>query len=262
MEEVTNNVAFYQTYEHVISNFIAPIKTFETSLRPVIQYILPELAAIELQLVELSSSIELFNGALARSAMECLNRKLRMSINKNLIMSAAYLDPSVMQRIDSISHFVPRWSEQAIKKSVTDYVDHLNLSRYNEPPSKMSKSGINDENRNPKHWADLFKTKKNDTYDIALEMKNYERTEFDDNFDVLNFWKGEGKSYPLLQSLALKVLATPASSASSDRAFSKLRRIRADFTRNRLSEESISSLLCLGSFDLGLFKDDNEYTYD
>ena len=27
-------------------------------------------------------------------------------------------------------------------------------------------------------------------------MKNYERTESDDNFDVLNFWKGEGKSYP------------------------------------------------------------------
>jgi len=82
--------------KQVISNFIGPI-----NFRDLIASGNSALFCLNWQLlsfsVVLSSSNELFNGVLARSALECLDRKLRMSINKNLIMSAAYLDPSVMQ---------------------------------------------------------------------------------------------------------------------------------------------------------------------
>jgi hypothetical protein len=61
----------------------------------------------------------------------------------------------------------------------------------------------------------------------------------------------------MLRHLALKLLAIPASSAHSERAFSKLRLLRSSF-RKSLGNKTISRIICLGSLDFDIFEIDDD----
>ena len=65
----------------------------------------------------------------------------------------------------------------------------------------------------------------------------------DDQFDVLCWWKLKAPKFPKLALLVRDILAIPISTVASESTFSTSGRILSP-TRNRLSNESISSLIC------------------
>ena len=60
--------------------------------------------------------------------------------------------------------------------------------------------------------------------------------------DVLNWWRGHESDYPLIAVLARRYLAIPASSASSERLFSRLKETHT-VKRNRMSPKAMCQLL-------------------
>ncbi|KAH7694664.1 HAT dimerization [Aphelenchoides avenae] len=83
------------------------------------------------------------------------------------------------------------------------------------------------------------------------EVTNYIEDHFSETaspvFDPLNFWHTYEERYPKLSKLALRMFAVPASSASCERAF---RRLKAIITENRqsLSPETVTKLMLSRSF--------------
>ena len=62
--------------------------------------------------------------------------------------------------------------------------------------------------------------------------------------DPLEWWRTRKNTYPLLATLARRVLAVPATSASAERLFSKAGLTLTD-KRNRLSGDSVELLVWL-----------------
>ena len=91
-----------------------------------------------------------------------------------------------------------------------------------------------------------------DTPDLieADEVQRYLQAHFtvdqcqDDT--VLQFWKDQRFTFPFLSMLARSVLCVPASSASSERAFSSAGRV-LEARRNRLNPGTVDSILFLHS---------------
>ena len=64
--------------------------------------------------------------------------------------------------------------------------------------------------------------------------------------DPLRWWKNEDR-FPTLAAMARDHLAVQATSAASERAFSRAKRAIGD-QRTRLNEETLRILMCLGSW--------------
>ncbi|EGF77381.1 hypothetical protein BATDEDRAFT_14071, partial [Batrachochytrium dendrobatidis JAM81] len=63
-------------------------------------------------------------------------------------------------------------------------------------------------------------------------------------------WKRRESDFPLLAKMARDYLAIPATSASSEHAFSKARHLITD-SRTRLSDQTIRAIICLGNWQRG-----------
>lgn len=63
-------------------------------------------------------------------------------------------------------------------------------------------------------------------------------------FDLLLWWKTHEVSFPYLAKVARRILAIPATSASSERIFSEGKNVVTDI-RNSLSEELVSDIIFL-----------------
>jgi len=75
------------------------------------------------------------------------------------------------------------------------------------------------------------------------ELVRYENMPADvRNEDVLSWWKTNEKVFPRLSFLARQYLATPATSASSERVFSSAGRTITDL-RSRLSSQTLADFL-------------------
>ncbi|KAL3113414.1 hypothetical protein niasHT_012274 [Heterodera trifolii] len=83
---------------------------------------------------------------------------------------------------------------------------------------------------------------------LENEMRLYETMPCTKVVDLLEFWRQQ-KLMPNLKRLALKILCIPASSAHAERAFSHLRRLKTDFTRCNMAEETTSAIICCGSLN-------------
>lgn len=83
------------------------------------------------------------------------------------------------------------------------------------------------------------------------EVTNYIEDHFNETaspvFDPLSFWHTYEERYPKLSKLALRIFAVPASSASCERAF---RRLKATITDNRqnLDPETVTKLMLSRGF--------------
>ena len=64
----------------------------------------------------------------------------------------------------------------------------------------------------------------------------------EDGFTVARFWYEKRNKFPILHQVALRVLATPVSSASSERVFSSLKKLVTS-DRSRLSAKNIEDIL-------------------
>ena len=65
----------------------------------------------------------------------------------------------------------------------------------------------------------------------------------DVDFDILVWWSGQGKTYPILMTMARDILAIPVSSVASESAFSTGGRVLDSF-RTSLSTKMVEALVC------------------
>lgn len=85
---------------------------------------------------------------------------------------------------------------------------------------------------------------------INFEISSYENenVQFHDNFDVLKWWDMHKNQYPLLYKTSCKILATPASSASSERTFSVARNLINEKRSNiSYNDETVNKMMFLRS---------------
>ncbi|CAH9087320.1 unnamed protein product [Cuscuta europaea] len=73
------------------------------------------------------------------------------------------------------------------------------------------------------------------TYDVDFEE--------DDEFDILNWWKGKERMFPVLAKMAKQVLSMQISTAAVEQEFSSADNVLTQ-SRTRLSAESLETLIC------------------
>jgi len=73
---------------------------------------------------------------------------------------------------------------------------------------------------------------------------------FDDDFNILNWWRDHKHTYPVLSILAKDVLSVPVSTISSESAFSLTGRIIEE-RRRRLALETVEMLSCVKDWEAG-----------
>ncbi|CAO2830618.1 unnamed protein product [Amaranthus hypochondriacus] len=85
------------------------------------------------------------------------------------------------------------------------------------------------------------------TSEVTTELDKYLGSECEDNdddeFNILSWWSGQGKTYPILISMARDVLAIPVSSVASESAFSTGGRVLDQF-RTSLTPRMVEALIC------------------
>lgn len=169
---------------------------------------------------------------LSSTALIGLNLKIA-NLDKTVILVAAYLDPSVHKKLDDICACFGRYSVDEVHQCVVDAAKNLADFVAYVPPTQS----CDDED-------DGFKSKTIDkTAIIEMEMKAYEVLILSsESVDPIEFWQKNGKQLRLLTALAKKFLAIPASSAPSERAFSRLKIVDTAL-RNRLSPDKVAALI-------------------
>ncbi|KAL3075261.1 hypothetical protein niasHT_033835 [Heterodera trifolii] len=172
--------------------------------------------------------------------------------NLKIVGAAAYLDPNILRKMESISEKVPRWSLNDCKGSVRHLVTQLELwdRRCTGGGSATEIILENDV------FAEFASSPP--VSNLENEMRLHENMPCTKVVDVLEFWRKQ-TVMPNLKRLAQKILCIPASSAHAERAFSHLRRLKTDFTRNNMTEKTISSIICCGSLNhFGVFADTDQ----
>ena len=87
-----------------------------------------------------------------------------------------------------------------------------------------------------------------DSYnDFNNELNIYQMESYNQNQNILQWWKEHSDKLPLMAKLASRILAIPASSAASERSFSTSGRVIEE-RRTRLKGDTVDSLLFLNDF--------------
>lgn len=98
-------------------------------------------------------------------------------------------------------------------------------------------------------FSKFINEKPNDGNNILYhEISRYSNTSvaYSENFDALKWWETYKMDFPTLYSLSRQILCIPASSASSERAFSLAGNIITE-KRNKISPKKVNNLLFLHS---------------
>ncbi|KAL3115122.1 hypothetical protein niasHT_018672 [Heterodera trifolii] len=245
----------FEAYTGIFEAFSMAVAKLEAAKSPTINLVLPVLAQLELHLQRCSDNQmeeHSLQRTLARSALSCLARKIERSVNRKIVGAAAYLDPNILRKMESISEKVPRWSLNDCKGSVRHLVTQLELwdRRCTGGGSATEIILENDV------FAEFASSPP--VSNLENEMRLHENMPCTKVVDVLEFWRKQ-TVMPNLKRLAQKILCIPASSAHAERAFSHLRRLKTDFTRNNMTEKTISSIICCGSLNhFGVFADTDQ----
>jgi hypothetical protein len=85
-----------------------------------------------------------------------------------------------------------------------------------------------------------------DQQPVIDEVDSYQRDSFAETsssvFDILSFWHAHEERYPRLSKLALRILAVPASSASCERAFRRVKLLITE-SRESLTPETVTKMM-------------------
>lgn len=96
------------------------------------------------------------------------------------------------------------------------------------------------------------------SYENELESYIHSIDTFQTNENILNWWKARNNILPTMAKLALRILAIPATSAASKRAFSAAGRLIEE-RRSCLKAETIDALLFLQDYQNSKGKVKNFY---
>jgi len=75
-------------------------------------------------------------------------------------------------------------------------------------------------------------------------------SEYDDDFNILSWWRDHRRLYPVLSILAKDVMTVPVSTISSESTFSLVGRVIEE-RRRSLTSDMLEMLSCLKDWELG-----------
>jgi len=75
-------------------------------------------------------------------------------------------------------------------------------------------------------------------------------SEYDDDFNILSWWRDHRRLYPVLSILAKDVMTVPVSTISSESTFSLVGRVIEE-RRRSLTSDMVEMLSCLKDWELG-----------
>ena len=82
-------------------------------------------------------------------------------------------------------------------------------------------------------------------------------TAYDDDFDILLWWRDHKLTYPILSIMARDIMSVPVSTVSSESCFSLTGRILEE-RRRRLLPENVEMLTCIKDWELGARREQHE----
>jgi hypothetical protein len=176
----------------------------------------------------------------AAAALKNAELKFDPSLDK-VAMIAAMLDPRyrTLQSWEPAdqglykSQLKSEWELLRAKFAPTDeLITHRNKRQ------RADKDKDDEDDLEAQAGVSKFNADKNE-YERYVDVKHDEDP---NSCDILHWWKEHEKQYPLLARLARKYLAIPASSAPSERVFSRLKNI-ITHKRVRMSSETLCQLL-------------------
>ena len=101
---------------------------------------------------------------------------------------------------------------------------------------------------------------RNSSSSSRSELENYFETNFSAfyttqtdkidflNFDLLNFWRSQANTFPVLSRMARDVLTIPVSTVASQQVFSHSGRVLEE-RRARLSEDILEAQICIKDWE-------------
>lgn len=193
--------------------------------------------------------------ALGKSCRIVLEHKLGEGFITEVHKIAAFLDP----RMRHMGHLSDEGREEVhVSKTTFSY---LSVQLYNLVRNRIAGFGLTQ--REPEQLSqraddsdsddDGFKMRRVDDPRREDEVTSYVSDHFNETasavFHPLTFWHTYEDRYPKLSKLALRYLAVPASSASCERAFRRMKTLITD-SRENLSPETVTKLmLSVGMLD-------------
>jgi hypothetical protein len=230
----------YSAYLMVLQPVDEMVMEIEGEQQPTSNKILENLASVYRNFMDLKSSNNKYSSALSKAGLECFKRKVGDwstvdeglgPFNAGLVFTAAYLDPFIRVRLESICNAVPRLSYEEIRNTVK-MMAALYCDSASPPPASSSSR------------RSRFEPSASSMGTLEGEMRAYESF-ISAEENPLEFWKKYEKNFPQLAVLARIVFGVCGSSAPSERALKDLREIFQDFARNRLHPITTATLIHL-----------------
>ena len=133
-----------------------------------------------------------------------------------------------------------------LRRLVDEYESRSeNTQSKRQLPSNLASGGSSCDDVDMEEFAQFLERDKNQTYEKSDLDKYLENANIplEDNFDILNWWKTNGSTYPVLQQVARDILSIPISTVPSESAFSTSGRV-LDPYRSRLLPQAVEALMC------------------
>ena len=114
-----------------------------------------------------------------------------------------------------------------------------------QQPFDLGSSSKANEEAFMQEFAEFLQQDKDPSHEIS-ELDKYldaANVPLVQDFDILNWWKTNGGTYPILQQIARDILSIPVSTVASESAFSTSGRVLNPY-RSRLLPEAVEALMC------------------
>uniref|UniRef100_A0A803N0K1 BED-type domain-containing protein n=1 Tax=Chenopodium quinoa TaxID=63459 RepID=A0A803N0K1_CHEQI len=132
-----------------------------------------------------------------------------------------------------------------------------------QQPFDLGSSSKANEEAFMQEFAEFLQQDKDPSHEIS-ELDKYldaANVPLVQDFDILNWWKTNGGTYPILQKIARDILSIPVFTVGSESAFSTSGRVLNPY-RSRLLLEAVEALMCTQNWIWATLKDCGEFKND
>lgn len=229
--------------------FLTPFKEasdqFEGTIRPTIQLVLLHRAKLLKHLNSIVSEEkydDIFKN-LAHRTLIIFKEKFKTNIYHGmaLFLCPPFKKLRMVENIDERQGIIEK-----VKIELSKLQSNLISNCSQSEPVPIEETIQSEEDNIFSEWKDDCLP--SDNYnDFNNELNIYQMESYNQNQDILQWWKEHSDKLPLMAKLASRILAIPASSAASERSFSTSGRIIEE-RRTRLKGDTVDSLLFLNDF--------------